>query len=58
MVIINTTNNDRHILHAWLDKDYRSPGMYTPIALASVLSKVLETILLNRLEKYLLTNDN
>ncbi len=20
-------NSDRHILHAWLDKDYRSPGM-------------------------------
>ncbi len=23
-----STNNDRHILQAWLDKDYRSPGMY------------------------------
>ncbi len=20
-------NNDRHLLHAWLDKDYSSPGM-------------------------------
>ncbi len=31
---------------------------YRPIALASVLSKVLETILLSRIEKYLLINDN
>ncbi len=24
---LKSTNNDRHILHAWLDKDFRSPGM-------------------------------
>ncbi len=23
-----STNNDRYILHAWLDKDYSSPGMW------------------------------
>ncbi len=23
-----STNNDRHIQHAWLDKDYGLPGMY------------------------------
>ena len=31
---------------------------YRPIALASVLSKMLETVLLSRLEKYVLTTDN
>ena len=31
---------------------------YRPIALASILSKVLESILLTRLEMYVLTNDN
>ena len=31
---------------------------YRPIALASILSKVLEKILLNRLEQYILTTDN
>lgn len=31
---------------------------YRPIALASILSKVLENILLTRLEMYLLTSDN
>ena len=35
-----------------------SKDNYRPIALASVLSKVLERILLDRLELYLLTNDN
>jgi len=35
-----------------------SKANYRPIALASVLSKVLEIILLNRLELYLLTNAN
>ncbi len=24
---LTITNNGRHILHAWLDKDYRLPGM-------------------------------
>ncbi len=24
---LKSTNNDRHILHAWLNKNYRSPGM-------------------------------
>ncbi len=27
---LKNTNNDRHILHAWLDKDYRLPGMWIP----------------------------
>ncbi len=26
---LKSTNNDRHILYTWLDKDYRSPGMPT-----------------------------
>ncbi len=31
---------------------------YRPIALASILSKVLERIILNRMEMYVLTTDN
>ncbi len=27
---LKSRNNDRYILHAWLDKDYRSPGMHMP----------------------------
>ncbi len=26
--LLKGTNNDRHILHTWLDKDYRSPVMW------------------------------
>ncbi len=28
LLLLLSTNNDRHILHTWLDKNYRSPGMY------------------------------
>ncbi len=27
LIPLKSTNNDRHILHAWLDKDYKSSGM-------------------------------
>ncbi len=35
-----------------------SKDNYYPIALASVISKIVERILLDRLKMYLLTNDN
>ncbi len=39
-----STNNDRHLLHAWPDKDYSSPGMF--YALVKILNSAFFLILL------------
>ena len=39
-------------------KDASDPGNYRPIAIATIASKILEIILLSRLEPFLLTTDN